>query len=301
MFFLSLILLISICHISHCAIVSLTFSDGLDAHMGAAKLLRDRGFNGTFYLNSENVAFKKGFMNVFDIDKLVEWEFEIGSHSVSNPHFDLSTQDSPTVLEQICRDRARLTANRWVVQSFHYPFGKFNELTTKVVKECGFNSALIAPISSQNTTSITYTQHVQDALKLPIYAVEPTTSFQELIALVEQSVGWTILNFHNGSNVSLHADGPFMQFLNWLNAERNNNNIVIKSIDQVINGPYLPIPEQYTNTLPTETPDPNAFIKLMIGSCCIGLLAMLVLYVAITTQIKKRKNWKNGKKIKFVC
>lgn len=265
--------------------ISLTFSNGFITHLGAAQLLYTRELNATFYINSDRIAFENGFLNVFDINQLVELGFEIGGGSLHYPPVDLTQQDSPTILEQICKNRAQLIANGWTVNSFHYPFGMFNELTKQVVKECGFNSALVV----ENITSLVY---AKDPYELPIYTVSETSTVQELISEARNSLGWTIFNFQN---MSVEIDSHFIQFFDWLKTESDNGNYIVKSIDQVIGGISQPIPDEYANVSPTLTPDPDAFIKCIIGTGCLGFLVGLVLYVIITTHLKKTK------KIKFAC
>lgn len=282
--FFSILIITSILDLSKATIVSLSFSDGYKSHLDIASRLIELEFNATFYTNSANVAFKEGFLNVFDINWLTENLFEIGGHTID--HTELINQDAPTILEQICRDRATLIANGWFPKSFHYPNGQFNDLTNKVVKECGYNSAII---SSFNESSIVY---IQNAYQLPMYNAPDNVSFQELVNQTLSSKGWTIFNFHN---VPFQYNNPVPRFLNWLKDKHVTNEVKIESVDTVVNGLWIPIPDEYADTLPTPTPDPNAKLKLIVGTSCIGLLTMMVLYVVITTQIKRRT------KIKFIC
>lgn len=271
------LLLYSICP-THQFTISLTFSDGFKSHIKIAQILNKHMLNATFFINTQNVAFKEGYLNVFDVNELLKLNFEIGGHTLT--HKDLSKITSTTtILEEICRDRARAIANGWTTTSFAYPYGKNNEIIRKLVIECGYSSALT---NDRNTTS-----------KAPnIYGVNILTNFtfEQLKQIVysEQHKGWIILNFHDIVNTNTQQ---FITFITWLNAE----NYTVKSIDGVIQSTYKGVPEEFQHTHPTPTPDPKAELKIYIGSGCIGILILVIMYVVITTQLKKHK------KIKFCC
>jgi hypothetical protein len=197
-------------------------------------------------------------------------------------HLNLTKQDSSTILEQVCRDRARLFANGWISTSFHYPDGKFNVLSNIIVNDCGYNSALV---EVANVTSFANAQNLKN---LPFYNALNTVSFDDLVNQVLLSNGITIFNFHE---ISVDNDSPLFRFFEWLNA----NGISIKSVDQIVSLPVKPVPEEFRNTEPTPTPDPEAQLKFYVGIGCIGALVLLVLYVVITTRIKRQY------KIKFPC
>ena len=264
-------------------VVVLTFSDGYIAHKTIAGILNGLWFNATFFLNTINIGFIDGWMNVFDINGLVASGFEIGGHTLN--HYDLTKQDSVTVTEQICRDRARLIANRWIPKSFHYPYGNSNDMVKNVVKECGYSGAIV----NGNGTSIRF---IEDDYEIPMYIANDDVSFQQLVNEVAISKGLIVFNFHN---VPIDINSPFIRFLDWLKVKRDSGEVIVKSLDQIVQGAYYNIPNEFANTPPTPTPDPDALLKIYIGSGCIGLLVLLVMYVIITTQIKRRT------KIKFLC
>jgi len=274
---------------SNSTIISLSFNDGYKSHLTVAQWLYSSKINATFFLNSNNLSFKDEWLNVFDVNNLVLMGFEIGGHTLD--HLNLATQDSPTILEQVCRDRARLFANGWIATSFSYPLGKYTPLTNLIVGQCGYNSALVdVSIGNNNTsTSIIY---VQDSMKLPYYDVPVDVSYDELINQVTISKGITIFNFHQ---VDITINNPLFRFIDWLKTKRDATDIVVKSIDQLVQQPVRSVPIEYRDTEPTYTPDPDSLLKIYIGAACLCVLFLLVLYVIITTQIKRRK------KIKFPC
>ena len=264
-------------------VIALTFSDGFESHKNIAEMLYNREFNATFFINTKNIAFVHGWMNVFDINNLIISGFEIGGHTVD--HIDLTTQDSVTIIEQICRDRAQLIANGWVPKSFHYPYGNSNDVVANIVGECGYAGA----IENANGTSIRF---IDDDYNIPMYMADDNVSFQQLINQVNVSNGLTIFNFHN---IPIESNSPFPRFIDWLKVKRDSGEVIVQSIDQIVQGVFYDIPQEYASTLPTPTPDPDAQLKIYIGSACMGALVLLVMYVIVTTQLKRRKN------IKFLC
>lgn len=263
--------------------ISLTFTGGPKFHIDVAKVLHSYGINATFYLNSQLLGFITGYLNVFDVHWLVQNGFEIGGNGLLE--IDLTQENSPTIIETICRDRARLIANSWIPVSFHHPLGKYNSLTNKITRECGYSNA----IGIQNETSIVF---IQNEYELPYIDVTNQMTFQQLVDEVFLSKGFTIFNFRY---FDITENSPVPRFINWLIQQHIYGNIVIKSVDSVVQGTYRPIPIEFANTPPTPTPDPDAELKIYIGTGCIGVLVILVLYVVITTQIKRRT------KIKFAC
>lgn len=281
-----LIVLLIVLH-SKATSIALTFSGGYKSHLSAAALLKQRNLNATFYLNSNLLTFQNDWLNVFDVDYLTSLEFEIGGYTLDR--VDLSNEDSATIVEQICANRGTLFANQWVPKSFHYPFGKFNDNTDRILKECGYNSALVI---LRNRTSIPF---ILDQYHIPYHAVTQLDSLQDLINQIQSSEGISVLNFQNIDSV---PDSTFVEFLNWIQDTINNSpvgTLIVKSIDELVGGIVQGVPEEYANINPTNTPDPDAQIKLLIGTSCLGALFLLVMWVIITTQIKRKK------KIKFCC
>jgi hypothetical protein len=66
---------------SYSTTISLTFSDGYKSHMIIAQKLHSLNMNATFFLNSNNLSFKTGWLDVFDINYIVSLGFEIGGHT----------------------------------------------------------------------------------------------------------------------------------------------------------------------------------------------------------------------------
>lgn len=257
----------------HNTILSFAFNDGYAAHSAYADELLRFNMNATFYINTEYIAFKKGYLNVFDIQRLFDLGFEIGGHTKS--HANLTALGSiASILEEICRDRARMIVNGWTPQSFSYPYNSYNAITQRIVSECGYNSALVVD--------------THKVLPLPLISslfIPDGFTVDSIISIVRQHRNWTILNFHKLSLTSLTH---FSTLLEWI----RDNNIVVKSIEDVLHSRYLDIPDEFKNTLPTPTPDPKGMLKIYIGLSCFGIFFALIMYVVITTYLKRNKKYK---------
>lgn len=255
--------------------ISLTFSDGHKSHIKIAQLMRVYSINATFYINTANLEFKEYFLNVFDVNEIVAWEFEIGGHTVNHKDLTDPKLSTTTILEEICRDRARLIANKWIPKSFAYPYGRNNALSRQLIKECGYNSAMTE--KQQNITSSINIQGIS------IGDIDVGYDYNSIISKIQSGQGWVILNFHNISEASVDE---FEIFLGWV---KNNNSSNIRSIDGVLGGPFVGLPIEFGNTLPTYIPDRRAQLKIYIGLGCIFILLCVVVYVLGTTQLKRKK------------
>ena len=100
---------------------------------------------------------------------------------------------------------------------------------------------------------------------------------------------WIVYNFHDINNSQLQH---FTKFLDVLKDMSDNNEIVIRSIDSVVHGRYKSIPQEFQNTYPTPIPDPQKELKVIIGTGCLGALIIVIFYVIITTQIKRRTKYR---------
>jgi peptidoglycan/xylan/chitin deacetylase (PgdA/CDA1 family) len=133
-------------------VVGITFDDGYQNNLiNAAPILKKYNFNATCYLVSERI----GETNLWDLDQgitqcplmnrseIQEWlnlGLDIGAHTKTHP-----------ILKEINEKQAReeiLTCKKNLEQIFKvkindfcYPFGSFNELLLKIVKEAGYTTA----------------------------------------------------------------------------------------------------------------------------------------------------------------
>jgi len=119
-------------------IVTTSWDDGTITDLKLAELLEKYGVKGTFYIPKfiDNPLPKKDIM-------AIDRKFEIGAHSVSQPDLtkvSLSEakrqiEDSKTYLEDLLGHS---------IPMFCYPYGRYNEIVKKLVKDAGFIAARTA-------------------------------------------------------------------------------------------------------------------------------------------------------------
>ena len=133
--------------------VVLTFDDGYTDNLHqAAPILREFGFGATCYIvsgrvgmyntwDAERLRVRKPLMTAQEIASWLNEGFEIGSHTRSHPHLD--QLDPAAAAEEIAGSRAdleRLTGVR--VAHFCYPYGCFDQTTTRLVAAAGYATAV---------------------------------------------------------------------------------------------------------------------------------------------------------------
>jgi peptidoglycan/xylan/chitin deacetylase (PgdA/CDA1 family) len=133
-------------------VFGITFDDGYQNNLiNAAPILKKYNFSATCYLVSERI----GHTNIWDYEngitqsplmtesEVQEWlnlGFDIGAHSQTHPFLEeLSNQKSQ---EEIFKCKTDLEQMFKVpVKDFCYPFGRFNEVIVKMVKDAGYRTA----------------------------------------------------------------------------------------------------------------------------------------------------------------
>ncbi len=121
-------------------LIVLTFDDAnaSDYHT-VAPILKQHGFNATFYVTSGWVGSEKR-LTWDDVRKLHELGFEIGNHSVTHPNFLDRSEDQfraeVTGFDQACIQHGILKAT-----SFGYPGSHFDRRMVRVLNELGYTTA----------------------------------------------------------------------------------------------------------------------------------------------------------------
>jgi peptidoglycan/xylan/chitin deacetylase (PgdA/CDA1 family) len=119
--------------------IVITFDDGCETDLiTAAPLLRELGFNATFYI-TVNFLDKPGFLTRLQLRELAGLGFEIGCHSMTHPHLnDLNPEqlhyeivDAKHALEEI---------TGCAVDHFSCPGGRWNRRVVETAKEAGYRS-----------------------------------------------------------------------------------------------------------------------------------------------------------------
>ena len=136
----------------HGKVVGITFDDGYQNNLiNAAPILLKYNFSATCYIVSEKV----GLSNTWDLnqgitqrplmtkDEINQWlgfGMDIGGHTKT--HVDLTKISLENARKEINDCKLNLEENfKTQITDFCYPFGKFNELISNLVKESGYLSA----------------------------------------------------------------------------------------------------------------------------------------------------------------
>jgi len=133
-------------------VVGITFDDGYqNILVNAAPILVKYNFSATCYIVSNNI----GLANIWDLnkgitqrnlmneDEINEWlsqGMDIGGHTLTHP--DLTKISIQAAEREINNCKLNLEKSFKVsINDFCYPFGKFNEVISNLVKKSGYDSA----------------------------------------------------------------------------------------------------------------------------------------------------------------
>ncbi|MFZ2096551.1 MAG: polysaccharide deacetylase family protein [Anaerolineales bacterium] len=129
--------------------VVITFDDGnLDIYQNAFPIMHQLGFVGTFYIVANRLQ-SDGFVNVAQLDEMINDAWEIGSHSMS--HIDL-TLDHSVARFEILQSRLSLEDALGVsINTFAYPYGKTDEFIADKVSEYGYQAGIGLGLNYEHT------------------------------------------------------------------------------------------------------------------------------------------------------
>ena len=113
--------------------IIITFDDGYeDAYTNAWPILKENGFNGTFFI-IRNFVGRVEYMNQNQIDILSKAGMKIGSHSLSHPSLEKASDTD---------QRTQIFDSKESAQTFCYPAGKYNDMTIALLKKAGYSAAV---------------------------------------------------------------------------------------------------------------------------------------------------------------
>ena len=114
-------------------LVTLSFDDGPEEDLRAARMLKRRGLKGTFYVPAEFRMPVKGLLRLAR-------EQEVGAHSVTHP--DLTGLPAGEIEAQVLGSKRALEILTGVpVRMFAYPYGAHDARVRRAVKAAGFLGA----------------------------------------------------------------------------------------------------------------------------------------------------------------
>jgi peptidoglycan/xylan/chitin deacetylase (PgdA/CDA1 family) len=135
--------------------VCITFDDGCETDLiAAAPVLREFGFNATFYLTTGFLG-TPGYLNAGQVRDLDAQGFEIGCHSMTHPY--LSDLAEPELKREIVD--AKLQIEQSVghpIEHFSCPGGRYDQRTLQIAREAGFATVANSQYYANSPTTSHY-------------------------------------------------------------------------------------------------------------------------------------------------
>jgi peptidoglycan/xylan/chitin deacetylase (PgdA/CDA1 family) len=130
--------------------IVITFDDGCETDLvTAAPLLRELGFNATFYV-TVNFLDKPGFLTRQQLRELAGLGFEIGCHSMSHPHLnDLNPEQLRYEVAGAKLALEEITGRS--VEHFSCPGGRWNRRVVETAKAAGYRSLATSRASANSS------------------------------------------------------------------------------------------------------------------------------------------------------
>ena len=113
--------------------VILTFDDGYQNHLAAAKILKKWNLRGVFFVISERVG-SPDYLNWDEVREISKMGHEIGSHSAT--HADLTTLSDEKLRAEIAKSKRKIELEiGQKVISFCFPAGKYDTRAIKILRD----------------------------------------------------------------------------------------------------------------------------------------------------------------------
>jgi peptidoglycan/xylan/chitin deacetylase (PgdA/CDA1 family) len=119
--------------------VVITFDDGCETDLiSAAPILREFGFNGTFYVT---VGFleKHGYLSRAQLRQLSDLGFEVGSHSMTHSYLTDLPQERVTHEIATSKEELEQITGR-AIQHFSCPGGRWDRRVAETARQSGYRS-----------------------------------------------------------------------------------------------------------------------------------------------------------------
>jgi peptidoglycan/xylan/chitin deacetylase (PgdA/CDA1 family) len=135
--------------------VCITFDDGCETDLiAAAPLLREFGFNATFYLTAGFLG-TPGYLSAGQVRELDAQGFEIGCHSMTHPY--LSDLTDPELKREIGDAKLQIEAILGhAIAHFSCPGGRYDERTLRAARQAGFASVANSQFYANSPTTNPY-------------------------------------------------------------------------------------------------------------------------------------------------
>lgn len=117
--------------------VCITFDDGCETDLiAAAPVLRECGFNATFFLTAGFLG-TPGYLNASQVRDLDAQGFQVGCHSMTHPYLD--DLGEPELKREIFDAKLQIEALvGHAIEHFSCPGGRYDDRTLQMARQAGF-------------------------------------------------------------------------------------------------------------------------------------------------------------------
>ncbi len=135
--------------------VCITFDDGCETDLiAAAPVLREFGFNATFYLVTGFLG-TPGYLNAGQVRELDAQGFEIGCHSMTHPYLcDITDAELKREIVDAKLQIEQIVGHS--IEHFSCPGGRYDERTLKVARQAGFATVANSRFSANSPNTSRY-------------------------------------------------------------------------------------------------------------------------------------------------
>ena len=132
-----------------------TFDDGCETDLiAAAPVLREFGFNATFYLTAGFLD-TPGHLNASQVRELDAQGFEIGCHSMTHPY--LSDLPEPELKREVVDTKLHIeTIVGHPIEHFSCPGGRYDQHTLRMARHAGFATVANSQFHANSATTNRY-------------------------------------------------------------------------------------------------------------------------------------------------
>jgi peptidoglycan/xylan/chitin deacetylase (PgdA/CDA1 family) len=219
-------------------LVSLTFDDGNADNFPVSAVLKQYGLHATFYIPSGLVG-SQGYMTWDQLLSLQNDGNEIGGHTLD--HIKLGGLDANILKHEICDDRKNLVGRGFDPISFAYPFGNYDELVSRTVKDCGYTNARTILGGPQKMP-------LSDPFALLAFPyIVNDTGLAKMEAYVggtrREGGGWIIFIFHHVcDSCDFFSIKPQIMndYIPWLAEQQSTGHIKVLTVGEVVSGTTSP-------------------------------------------------------------
>jgi len=135
--------------------VCITFDDGCETDLiAAAPILREFGFNATFYLTAGFLG-TPGYLNTSQVRELDAQGFQIGCHSMTHPY--LSDLPEPELKHEVVDAKLYIEAIvGHPIEHFSCPGGRYDQRTLQMARHAGFATVSNSQFHANAATTSPY-------------------------------------------------------------------------------------------------------------------------------------------------